>query len=44
MVENQAIGRALRLGQKRNVKVIRYIVNGTVEEVQALTYHGGNLC
>ena len=33
MVENQAIGRVLRLGQKRNVKVVRYIVKGTVEEV-----------
>jgi SWI/SNF-related matrix-associated actin-dependent regulator of chromatin subfamily A3 len=33
MVENQAIGRVLRLGQSRNVKVVRYIVKGTVEEV-----------
>lgn len=33
MVENQAIARVLRLGQEREVKVVRYIVAGTVEEV-----------
>jgi SWI/SNF-related matrix-associated actin-dependent regulator of chromatin subfamily A3 len=33
MVENQAIGRVQRLGQTRHVKVVRYIVKGTVEEV-----------
>ncbi len=33
MVENQAIARLTRLGQKRNVKVIRYIMKGTVEVV-----------
>ncbi|KAK6216496.1 alcohol dehydrogenase [Pestalotiopsis sp. IQ-011] len=35
-VESQAIARAIRLGQERNVSVIRYIMNGTVEqEMQA---------
>jgi SNF2 family DNA or RNA helicase len=33
MVEKQAIARVYRLGQTRNVKVVRYIVKGTVEEV-----------
>ena len=32
-IEEQAIGRALRLGQTRPVTVIRYIVQNTVEEV-----------
>lgn len=32
-VEEQAIARVYRLGQTRNVKVVRYIVKGTVEEV-----------
>ena len=32
-IEDQAIGRALRIGQTRNVEVIRYIMEGTVEEV-----------
>lgn len=31
-VENQAIGRAVRLGQKRQVTIIRYIMKNTVEE------------
>ena len=31
-VESQAIGRILRLGQKRSVTIIRYIVRGTVEK------------
>ena len=35
MVESQAIGRVQRLGQTRNVRVIRYIAKGTVEEVWA---------
>lgn len=34
MVENQAIGRVLRMGQGRSVKVIRFIVKGTIEEVR----------
>jgi SWI/SNF-related matrix-associated actin-dependent regulator of chromatin subfamily A3 len=33
MVENQAIGRVQRMGQGRDVKVVRYIVKGTIEEV-----------
>ena len=32
-VENQAIARALRLGQAQTVKVTRYVVNRTVEQV-----------
>jgi SNF2 family DNA or RNA helicase len=32
-VENQAIARALRLGQKQSVMVIRYVVDQTVELV-----------
>ncbi|KAF2261163.1 hypothetical protein CC78DRAFT_471061 [Lojkania enalia] len=31
-VENQAIARALRLGQEQSVQVTRYVVNGTVEQ------------
>lgn len=34
MVESQAIARVSRLGQKKNVSVIRYIMKGTVEEVR----------
>jgi len=33
MVESQAIARVNRLGQKRNVRVVRYIMKDTVEEV-----------
>jgi SNF2 family DNA or RNA helicase len=33
MVESQAIGRVLRIGQGRDVKVVRYSVKGTIEEV-----------
>jgi hypothetical protein len=33
MVEAQAIGRALRLGQTREVTVIRYIIDQSVEQV-----------
>lgn len=33
MVEQQAIGRALRLGQTKKVIVSRYIMKGTIEEV-----------
>ena len=32
-IESQAIGRILRLGQKRSVTIIRYIVDGSVETV-----------
>ena len=31
-IENQAIGRACRIGQKRQVKVIKLITNNTIEE------------
>jgi SWI/SNF-related matrix-associated actin-dependent regulator of chromatin subfamily A3 len=33
MVESQAIARVARLGQKKKVSVIRYIMKGTIEEV-----------
>lgn len=36
MIESQAIARVLRIGQDRDVKVIRYIVKGSVEEARAL--------
>jgi hypothetical protein len=35
MVENQAIARVLRLGQTRNVRVVRYVMKETIEEVRA---------
>lgn len=31
--ESQAIGRAIRLGQKKQVKVVRYITRDTIEVV-----------
>jgi SWI/SNF-related matrix-associated actin-dependent regulator of chromatin subfamily A3 len=34
-IENQAIARALRLGQEEHVQVIRYVVKDTVEMVSA---------
>ena len=33
-VENQAIARALRLGQEKEVEVNRYVVKRTVEQVR----------
>lgn len=33
-VEEQAIARALRMGQTKSVKVFRYIIKNTVEEVR----------
>lgn len=38
MVEQQAIGRVVRLGQKRPVVITRYIMRDTVEEVFAFLY------
>lgn len=32
-IEKQAIGRAVRLGQKNNVKIIRFIMKNTIEQV-----------
>lgn len=36
MVETQAIARVNRMGQTKNVRVVRYIMKGTVEEVRDL--------
>lgn len=35
-VENQAISRAIRIGQREHVLVTRYIIKGTVEEVRLM--------
>jgi SNF2 family DNA or RNA helicase len=32
-VEKQAIGRAVRLGQTKNVQVVRFIMKNTIEQV-----------
>ncbi len=32
-VEEQAIARAIRMGQKRSVTVVRYVVKNSIEEV-----------
>ena len=34
MIEDQAIARVLRLGQVTEVKVVRYIMRSTIEEVR----------
>lgn len=39
-VENQAIARAIRLGQTRQVRVTRYVVKGTVEQVRTFPDQG----
>lgn len=36
MVESQAIARINRMGQTKNVRVVRYVMRGTVEEVREL--------
>ena len=36
MVESQAIARVNRMGQERIVRVVRYIMKGTVEQVREL--------
>jgi SNF2 family DNA or RNA helicase len=33
-IEMQAIGRVARLGQKHPVRVVRYVVTDSIEEVQ----------
>jgi SNF2 family DNA or RNA helicase len=33
-VESQAIGRSARLGQKNHVKIVRYVMKNTIEEVR----------
>jgi SNF2 family DNA or RNA helicase len=37
-IEKQAIGRAVRLGQKKNVKVVRFIMKNTIEQVYLNKY------
>jgi SNF2 family DNA or RNA helicase len=32
-IEKQAIGRAVRLGQKKNVQVLRFIMKNTIEQI-----------
>lgn len=38
-VEEQAIGRALRMGQTRHVTILKYITTGTVEQVCCSNAH-----
>lgn len=42
-VENQAIARAIRIGQEKPVQVIRYVVENTVEQVRELAETIANL-
>ena len=39
MVEDQALDRVHRIGQKKQVTTVRYIVNKTLEEVYWHQYH-----
>ena len=39
MTEEQAIGRVLRLNQKRQVTVVRYIMDNTIEQVPTLLWN-----
>lgn len=41
-VERQAIGRVIRLGQEREVKILRYIMKGSIEEVNLVVASLGN--
>jgi hypothetical protein len=43
MVESQAIARVNRMGQTTNVRVVRYIMKGTVEEVRDTKLHQGTI-
>jgi SNF2 family DNA or RNA helicase len=38
MVENQVIAKVLRFGQNRNVRVVRYTMKGTVEQVRDYSF------
>lgn len=42
-VENQAIARALRLGQAQAVQVTRYVISGTVEQVSCAHISTGTI-
>jgi SNF2 family DNA or RNA helicase len=37
-VEEQAVARALRMGQTKEVKIFRYVMKGTVEEVRIILH------
>jgi SNF2 family DNA or RNA helicase len=39
-IEEQAIARAVRMGQTRAVTVVRYVVKNSVEEVSQAQYKG----